>query len=134
MRGVAKIMGLPVSTAHTYIEEGRKASPWVQVLARQEARARKAVRLHLYREWLIEERDELLATGDEDAKTAAKDYVGVILQVEDRLAKVEGTDAPREIALSDLRDLPTPNPLIVEEIAAVEWEARNEEDRIKGTG
>jgi hypothetical protein len=125
-RGVAAKLGISQPTAHRYIEEGRRAAPWVRVLQREEARARKAFRLHLYKEWLIEERK---AFGDE---ALAKDYVPVILQVEDRLAKVEGTDAPKELKLCDLRDLPIPNPQVVEEIALLEQQAAMEEDEIRG--
>ena len=127
-RGVAKELGISQPTAHRYIEEGRKNAPWVKVLQRAEARARKAVRLHIYKEWLIEELKTVAAGGP------AKEYVPVILAVEDRLAKVEGTDAPKLLEVDDRRDAAKPNPRVVEELALMEWQAAQEEDEIRGAG
>lgn len=111
VRYIAEAIGKSVGTAHTYVKEGREAATWVEVLERHEERARARMRLSMYAEWLMEERAA--------AKGSALDYVPVLLKIEERLARLTGSDAPTRVSVSDGRPPATVDPATVAAVREV---------------
>lgn len=110
VRYVAEAIGRSVGTAHAYIREGREAAQWVELLDRAEERARARMRLSMYADWLMTERQ---AVGG-----SALEYVPVLLKIEERLARLTGSDAPTRVAVSDQRGPVTVDPATVAAIRA----------------
>ena len=105
VRYIGEAIGKSPATAARYVQEGREAATWVEVLERHEERARARMRLSMYAEWLMEER--LAAQG------SALEYVPVLLKIEERLARLTGSDAPTRVAVSDGRPPVTVDPATV---------------------
>lgn len=125
VRYVAEDIGRSVGTAHAYIQEGREAATWIDLLNRAEERARARMRLSIYAEWLMEERKAV--------QGLALDYVPVLLKVEERLARLTGADAPTRVAVSDDRPPVHVDPATVAAVRAA-VEAGEREVRELGAG
>lgn len=95
VRYIGEAIGKSPATAARYAQEGREAATWIEMLDRTEERARARMRLSMYAEWLMEERRA--------AKGSALEYVPVLLKIEERLARLTGSDAPTRVAVSDGR-------------------------------
>lgn len=112
VRYIAERIGRSPATAARYVKEGREAASWIEVLDRAEERARAAQRLDLYTSWLLAERSELGGK--------ALEYVPVLLKVEERRAKLTGSDAPTRVKVEDDRPAPTVDPETVRAIRAAQ--------------
>jgi hypothetical protein len=120
VRYIAQVIGRSPATAARYAREAREAAEWISLLDRAEERARKVVRLEIYAEWLMREREALSGS--------ALDYVPVLLQVERERARVTGSDATTRMSVTDDRHPPQVDPATV---AAVRDAQRRADDETR---
>lgn len=104
-RYVAEHLRVSPATAWRYVREGREAASWLDQLDRAEERSNARARLTMYADWLLTERQ---AVGG-----SALEYVPVLLKIEERLARLTGSDAPTRVAVSDGRPPVTVDPATV---------------------
>lgn len=95
VRYIGEAIGRSTATAARYVTEGREAATWIEALNRAEERQRAALRLEMYTTWLLAERQEVGGS--------ALEYVPVLLKIEERRARLTGSDAPTRVAVSDGR-------------------------------
>lgn len=117
VRYIGEKLGVAPSTAARYVNEGRIAEQYIDLLDRAEARLRSATRLDAMTSWLA---DAYQNGGD------AIKIVPVLLQIEARRAKLLGLDAPTQVQVNDQRE-PTPDPAIITAIREVTRAAEDDE-------
>lgn len=123
-RGPASAMSY--TKVHRLIKEARDELPWLEILDRDNLRAAQAGRLEDLYSWVKKE----LVAGRVDMLKAAT----VLLKIEDRVAKLGGSDAPTRIDVSG-KAVETPRDMYVLEAlraAAADDAALDEEDEASG--
>lgn len=126
VRYIAEAIGKSPATAHRFVREGRAAAVWVEVLDRSEERARRAMRLDMYTDWLISERQTLGGL--------AREYVPILLKLERERAMLTGSDSPTRVSVQNDPVPPTVDPETVRQVRAMqESKAREVSDLRAGT-
>ena len=122
-RAIGAELGVSQSTAARYVREAAQAEGFMDLMDRAEVRQGMALRLAEYVTWLRAEMTQ---------GTPASTVVPILLRVEERLAKLVGTDAPTRLQHENAPTQLQPDPGIVRALA--EARTRNASERRAITG
>lgn len=95
LRYIAKEIGKSHTCVRDWIEEYREAEGWVGLYELAEERVRRLMRLEVLAEWLMDEYKLGVEKGIK--KGPAATYVPLLLQVEDRRARLTGSDTSTKV-------------------------------------
>jgi predicted transcriptional regulator len=95
LRYIAKEIGKSHTCVRDWIEEYREAEGWVGLYELAEERVRRLMRLEVLAEWLMDEYK--LGAEKGIKKGPAATYVPLLLQVEDRRARLTGSDSNTKV-------------------------------------
>lgn len=124
VRVIASELGISRASAARYVREAEQAEGYVDLLDRADARVAQAFRLDEY-VTLLRRRI------DEGAK--AEVVIGVLLKVEERLAKLHGTDAPSRVQVENVGQAEV-KPQVIEAIREAQRFTAVERDEIDRRG
>ena len=95
LRYIAKEVGKSHTCVRNWIEEAREEAGWVGLYELAEERVRRLMRLEVLAEWLMDEYKLGVEKGIK--KGPAATYVPLLLQVEDRRARLTGSDTSTKV-------------------------------------